>query len=160
MKDPQPRAEMYRDFAYVTRYRRQQDIYKNPSGQIISFIASSPVRARSEPHTTSKFNKVKSRFLKSNGKKLWDKWYCKTSRDLAKEIGWEDEWRLWYTFSSDWIHGDPMSLQTDCFPPMTGGELLFQCFRYYVRILSHLSKDLVLTSEQHECMELFRKEFA
>lgn len=160
MKDPGPRAARYRDFAYVTQYRKQQDFYKNPSGQIISFVASSPDRAHSEPHTTREYNRVKSQFLRSNGRP-WDKWYCMTSRDLAKEIGWEDEWRLWYAMSSDWSHGDPFSVQRDRLAPSIGGwGLLFHCFRYHVRILAHLTKDMILTREQSNFMKQCQKDFS
>jgi hypothetical protein len=159
MKNPLSRAAQYRDFAYVTQYRKQQDFYRNPSGQTISFIASSPDRAHSERHTTREYNRVKDQFLRSNGK-TWDKSYCKSSRDLAKEIGWENEWRLWYAISSDWSHGDPFSVQNDSLAPTCSGwELVFHCIRYYVRILSHLTKDLILTQEQNDFMKLCQQEF-
>jgi len=166
MLDPNPRAQNFLDFAYVTQYRRQQDCCKNPSGEMFRFLAQSPDRAASEPHVTAEFNRVSPRFLRGKSKEVWDSWYCMSIRDLAKSLDriagaltWENEYWWLYAFCSDWAHGAPFGMRLEA-----GGLLqeewgvFFCCMSYYCRMLRKVSENMILTNEHAGVLDLLSRE--
>lgn len=163
MRDPEPRAQRYMDFTYVTRHKQAMAIADNPSGPVGRAIAESPLRPEGEPQLKAEYERVRPRFLKGTKGKVWDKWYCMSTRDLAREVGWLGEYRLVYAGCSAWAHGDPFSTQQINAHTFSHPRVIFTlCSIYYGRMLLTITNTglVVLSSEQYEFLRAFVPQFA
>ena len=147
MRDPGPRAQRYREFAKVTRYFQMRAWTDEPAGEISRDLRSEEHKGDRE-RDTREFEGVRGNFLRPDGKRVWDKWYCMTLRDLAREIGWEAEYRRWYGRFSTWAHGDPFSTQS--VTSMEPRQALLQCSAYYARMLLCVADKMILSDAQYQ----------
>jgi hypothetical protein len=163
MDDPGPRAQKYSDFTHVTKYKESMALANNPVGPISQRVAESPLRAEGEPRIRAEYVRVRCNFLKDKDKsKVWDKWYCMTTFDLAKELGWLGEYRVVYTSCSSWAHGDPFSTERITSHPFAAPMHVFGlCYKYYARMLLKVADTakVVLTSEQYEGLKAMTTRF-
>jgi hypothetical protein len=114
LQDPEPRAQDYLDYMHITRYKQQQALLDNPVGVISQHLAKSPRRRQGEQEARAQFDRVRPRFRTEKGK-IYAAWYRSTFADLARRMGREQEYHLWYRLCSGWAHGDPGSGGTQIF---------------------------------------------
>lgn len=159
LRDPETRGRQFLDFAHVTKYRQMTDMVREPQGVIAKHVAESPLRDEGEARLKADYDRVKNGFLKGSGNQLWENWYRLSVRELAKQIGREDECKLWYRLFSNWVHADPN--QAD-FADIDGQTMLVYCNKYYGRLLQRLADygGIILTSEQHKVLKHYEKPFS
>ncbi len=160
MRDPVPRAVQYLEFSAVTRWKHIQANVADPGGPITRRLAESPRRAEAEPRLRAEYERVEAGYRKKPDKERhWPNWYCMSIADLAREVGWDPEYRLWYAESSAWAHGDPWVSGNDSFAEKW--QVILNCVRYYGRMLLRLteSQQIVLAAEQYKILELLSKPF-
>lgn len=154
MRDPNPpqRARQYREFEHVTRYQLFETSIKNPGGNLTRGLAMHPLRADAEPLLESEYHRVRPQFRQGDKGKLWNKWYCKTARDLAKDLNRDPEYRFWYARLSAWSHGDPVST-THRFADYGPQAYVVLAGRYYARMLLLVASVQVLTADDYSSLK-------
>lgn len=152
LADPASRSEQYLEFEHVTRYEQLQAIVNAPKGTIARFIARSSDRLSGESRLKTRYDSVKSRFLRKRGG-TWSSWYCMTVRDLARRVGRLPEYLFWYKMCSGWTHADPFAaLKSRMFDD---AQVFVNSTCYYGRMLLGTAdaKKIVLTGEQHAVLQ-------
>ena len=120
------------------------------------------MRPDGERRLRENYERVRSRFENEKGKP-WRNWYGyrKSFRDLAREIGWEHEYRLWYRGFSTWVHSDPSRARHGPGLYLGGGVLMNFCYHYYARILLRIADAgrMILTGDQYAALREQAKDF-
>ena len=146
-QDPINRGKRYLEFENISRYREQKSWLSAKGGKIATMLQDSPLRAGGEQQVNEEYEKVAQMFRKKKGKGTLQSWHGLQVRQLAKSVGREDEYELWYASFSGWIHADPFHIKDE--PLLKNSDWLLFSFSYYARMLIGVSSDLVLTSEEY-----------
>ncbi len=154
MADPVPRARDYEDYAHITRRRQSKAIAENPVGPMSKCIADSPDRPNGEKRNEEAYQRVRPRFLVPRGKKqeVARAWYRMSIAKLANTLARDAEYRLWYSTTSAWAHGDPFSTVDVQSGWITQPRnVLLSGLRYHARMLLTLADaaKLILPDERH-----------
>jgi hypothetical protein len=152
MQEPAPRAQRYLDYLAITRHKLSQRWPKDAKGLIGRQVSQSPLRPEGEKRNVEEFERVKPLFQRGN-KRIWDKWYCMSIADLAKEIGWKGEYAVVYSSAAAWSHADPFATHgSSLYPGFEKAFVFIVCYTYYGRMLSRIAdaKSVILTAEQVE----------
>ena len=82
-----------------------------------------------------------------------------TLYDPARQIGWENEYHMWYRSFSNWVHSDPSQMNH---PGYDGSVALLFCYHYYAGMLLRIADvgKIVLTQDQYEGLTKLADEFA
>lgn len=121
------RAKLYLEFEHVERFDQANAVIGRDN-QVSRWIADSPMRPEGEKRIIAEFDRVKVNYprrVRNAGKltkpiKVRDKWYEGTLRELARVIGWEDEYIIYVKRFNGSIHAGPWAIQ--CGPPMTPSQ--------------------------------------
>lgn len=117
LKDPAPRAQDFVDYFHVARWKRIRSLCDNPDSFIARHLAYSPRRITLEGDARREFERVKAKFTRSkDGREaIASNWYRMPVRELARAVGREPEYKVWYQLCSGWLHGDPFDTR-DSYP--------------------------------------------
>jgi len=156
MRDPEPRAQEYREYAHISKHKLSRALARNPKGPISDRLANSPNRQAGEQRNQNEYDRVRAMYevqTKKGKTNLAQHWYKMSVHDLAQTLGRDGEYRLVYALCSSWTHGDPFSTQELQSNVLTNHSLVFiVCIGYYARMLLHLADaaKLLLTADQHD----------
>lgn len=154
LDDPEPRASRYKDFLWVTKHRDTKAIADNPTGPLSTWIAQSPLRPAGEARNQAEYDRVRPQFVRKarrGQERVAQNWYGMTVRQLAAHVGWEGEYRIWYSACAAWSHADPFATQATPHWSTDTNILLAACFHYYARMLLKIAEvgEVILTREQY-----------
>jgi len=151
MKEPQDREEragLFLDFIYVEKVEWFKLYDGNPT-DLAKFVSQSPKRRDAEPEIRKRFDEVKDQFMTKKGK-LQENWYPGKPYDLAKETGYESEYKLMQKILSGVVHSTPRTLQEG--PWMSEYMLLSWYWQFTFRILGAYAdfKGIELNEDEKE----------
>lgn len=109
------------------------------------------MRPEGEERLREEHDRIKDRYR--DEKRKWRNWHGMTLEKLCTAIGWEREYRMWYTSFSNWTHADPQ-LAHDRQPGLTPDQVLEFAYHYLACMLQRLSNHgkLVLTNDQYQAL--------
>jgi hypothetical protein len=156
LQDPeqiQARSDLYEDFYWVEKKRYVERIDKNPGDGPKIIGRKSPMRMKHEPEMIQEFNRVKETYT---GKKegMRDTWYPGSLRDLAKKVGWGEEYDLFQYQFSGVTHSSAFALE---FAGAFSVEYTFFAFwRLFFRVLGRIVQihNIQLSDEEREVVAL------
>jgi hypothetical protein len=114
------RARNYLDFEYVERMKHM-NLALSGTSALSKRIANSTKREAGEAHIRAKFEEVKDRYSRGEGKPgTRNQWYDGSLHDLAKRTGRDDEYRWYFTFSNSSVHAGPLAVKWGPQAPVRG----------------------------------------
>lgn len=157
MGDAEPRAELYLEYAHVTKHRKTQ-AWRDLPGPIGEHLRASSLRLEGEKRNLAEYNRVKSKFpMPKKQNQVRRHWYPGTLRDLASEVGRTAEYDAVYGLYSAWAHGDPWTSDD---LELGHGGLMELCFNWArILILIANEKKIILSGDAYRVLESLAKGF-
>ncbi|RMF74061.1 MAG: hypothetical protein D6744_14975 [Planctomycetota bacterium] len=163
MKDPEPRAALYLDFAHITNYRLARAWTQSP-GTIGKRLRDSPRRPNGERRYRVEYERVRRHYEAKKGSgNVRGHWYPGNLRQLAKEVDRVAEYETIYATYCAWAHGDPWARDLPSEPRdarrsgIEGG--LWHPIAYWARLLKSIAdaKKIVLSADAYKTLEVAAK---
>ena len=103
------RASQYLDFVWIEKdwVRKWGDKYSSP---LAKKFRKSPMRIVGEPVLDKNLRRIRSQYLTSAGKEWRQTWYKGSLRNLAEELGLQEEYDLLQKQLSGAVHSSPHTL--------------------------------------------------
>lgn len=140
------RAQRCLDFIELERKVRITTMDTNAT-DLAQHVSKSPKRSASEKEIDEKFLRVKEQFTTKKGK-LVDHWYPGTLRDLAREVGYEDEYEIMQRQLSGVVHSSPLTLIEG--PFLRGPSLSYSYWVFAFRVLGSLAEHARISLSETE----------
>jgi hypothetical protein len=123
------RAADYLDYADIERYLLTQKVirYDNP---LANRLRNSPKRTEAEPPQRARFDSIKHRYQKPDGRGVRDRWYAGDLRRIAKCVGRVEEYDLFCSQTNGCVHSSAYHVsQGPAFPEQWIADfvLIFAC---------------------------------
>ncbi len=126
------RANQYLDFAWIEKdwTRKWGDKHSNP---LAKKVRESPMRTVGEPVLDKNLKRIRSQYLTRAGKEWRQTWYKGSLRNLAEELGLEEEYDLLQKQLSGAVHSSPRTLLQG--PPIKGTGYITWAWQFAFRVL-------------------------
>ena len=101
------RGQLYLDYYWVQKYRMISLVDKNQTG-LAKHLRTSDKRTEGEKRIIDEFDKIKHKYAtKGNQNRPRKNWYPGTLRELALEVGYEDEYEIVQLLFGGIVHSSP-----------------------------------------------------
>ena len=139
------RARQYLDFAWIEKdwSRKWGDKYSSP---LAKNFRESPMRSLGEPVLDKNLRRIRSRYLTIAGKEWRQTWYKGSLRNLAEELGLEEEYDLLQKQLSGAVHSSPHTLLHG--PVIRGTHHITWAWHFAFRLLARVVQWYGLGSEE------------
>lgn len=104
--EAESRAHLYLEYEIVERHKFIE-FAKQGNAPGLKQIANSPLRSQAEPLLRKELDRVRSKYPRSDGKGLRNKWYAGKLEDLAKVVGFTEECQFFQKTLSGAVHSSP-----------------------------------------------------
>jgi len=155
------RARQYLDFAWIEkdRVRKWADRYSNP---LAKKVRKSPMRTVGEPVLDKNLKRIRSQYSRSAGKEWRQTWYKGSLRNLAVELGLEEEYDLLQKQLSGAVHSSPYTLVNG--PAIKGTDHITWAWQIAFRAIARVVRwnelgreDVGLTDDKWRTLQSFDK---
>ena len=153
----QERAELFLNFSVVEQVESIRRMDANPSKMAI-WLRNSPNRASVEPMLMANFKKVEGNYkTKKDG--IRKNWYPRTLKEIAVEVGLNEEYDVFQSWLSGAVHSSPLTLRNGF--QWSGESMITTAILFSFRILGEMANaaGIQLTGTERDMMGLAHKSF-
>jgi hypothetical protein len=145
LQDPAIRGQDYLDFRHIERKRAYDDISKI-DGPIVRMLLASPHRSQGETELKDNYNRVAHRFMGKKGHPS-DNWYRKTLADISKQVGVENDYKLFVRYLSSVVHASARGYMSG---PMEPNLAVFAALSCGAKVLIEIARTLKIHLDPDE----------
>lgn len=147
LNNPDERARLYHEYRWVEKYNWMIKFDKNSTRFAVA-ISASEKRDSGEEEIRNNYQRVYGMFQGKNGK-VRNRWYPGSLRDVAIDVGYEEEYDLLQSMLSSIVHSTPFAIMGDSF--IKGPVASLMAAHFTMRYLGSVGKFQGVMFEEAEC---------